>query len=77
LLRCYIVQMLCGIAKDLTKLGGKTVTKLVVPLNKMTQPLLSFSVATEFYVVSLQLLLRFQHTTLGTGNSGREARLPL
>lgn len=24
-------QMLCGIAKDLTKLGGKTVTKLVTP----------------------------------------------
>lgn len=23
--------MLCGIAKDLTKLGGKTVTKLVTP----------------------------------------------
>ena len=24
--------MLCGIAKDLTKLGGKTVTKLVTPV---------------------------------------------
>ena len=24
-------QMLCGVAKDLTKLGGKTVTKLVTP----------------------------------------------
>jgi hypothetical protein len=24
-------QLLCGIAKDLTKLGGKTVTKLVTP----------------------------------------------
>jgi len=42
MLRCYTVQMLCGIAKDLTKLGGKTVTKLVVPLNKMTQPPLEF-----------------------------------
>lgn len=27
-------QMLCGIAKDLTKLGGKTVTKLVTPEEK-------------------------------------------
>lgn len=27
-------QMLCGIAKDLTKLGGKTVTKLVTPDEK-------------------------------------------
>ncbi|KAG7667527.1 hypothetical protein Ndes2526B_g07519 [Nannochloris sp. 'desiccata'] len=27
-------QMLCGIAKDLTKLGGKTVTKLVTPEGK-------------------------------------------
>ena len=26
-----LAQMLCGIAKDLTKLGGKTVTKLVTP----------------------------------------------
>ena len=24
-------QLMCGIAKDLTKLGGKTVTKLVTP----------------------------------------------
>ncbi|EKX49171.1 hypothetical protein GUITHDRAFT_44341, partial [Guillardia theta CCMP2712] len=29
-----IAQMLCGIAKDLTKLGGKTVTKLVTPEEK-------------------------------------------
>ncbi len=29
-----IAQMLCGIAKDLTKLGGKTVTKLVTPDEK-------------------------------------------
>lgn len=29
-------QMLCGIAKDLTKLGGKTVTKLVTPDEKQT-----------------------------------------
>ena len=31
--RRYVIlaQMLCGIAKDLTKLGGKTVTKLVTP----------------------------------------------
>jgi len=27
-------QMLCGVAKDLTKLGGKTVTKLVTPEGK-------------------------------------------
>lgn len=27
-------QMLCGVAKDLTKLGGKTVTKLVTPDEK-------------------------------------------
>jgi hypothetical protein len=27
-------QMLCGVAKDLTKLGGKTVTKLVTPEEK-------------------------------------------
>ena len=27
-------QALCGIAKDLTKLGGKTVTKLVTPEDK-------------------------------------------
>lgn len=27
---------LCGIAKDLTKLGGKTVTKLVTPDEKQT-----------------------------------------
>lgn len=27
-------QMMCGIAKDLTKLGGKTVTKLVTPEGK-------------------------------------------
>lgn len=26
--------MLCGVAKDLTKLGGKTVTKLVTPSEK-------------------------------------------
>ncbi|KIZ03603.1 major facilitator transporter [Monoraphidium neglectum] len=26
-----VAQMLCGVAKDLTKLGGKTVTKLVTP----------------------------------------------
>lgn len=26
--------MLCGVAKDLTKLGGKTVTKLVTPDEK-------------------------------------------
>ena len=29
-----VAQMLCGIAKDLTKLGGKTVTKLVTPEEK-------------------------------------------
>jgi hypothetical protein len=27
-------HMLCGVAKDLTKLGGKTVTKLVTPDEK-------------------------------------------
>ena len=27
-------QVLCGVAKDLTKLGGKTVTKLVTPDEK-------------------------------------------
>jgi hypothetical protein len=27
-------HMLCGVAKDLTKLGGKTVTKLVIPDEK-------------------------------------------
>jgi MFS family permease len=31
-----LAQMLCGIAKDLTKLGGKTVTKLVTPDEKQT-----------------------------------------
>jgi hypothetical protein len=31
------VQMLCGIAKDLTKLGGKTVTKLVTGDEKQTR----------------------------------------
>ena len=31
-----IAQMLCGIAKDLTKLGGKTVTKLVTPDEKQS-----------------------------------------
>jgi hypothetical protein len=30
-------QMLCGIAKDLTKLGGKTVAKLVTPDDKQVQ----------------------------------------
>jgi len=30
-------QMLCGIAKDLTKLGGKTVTKLVTPDEKQSK----------------------------------------
>ena len=29
-----IAQAMCGIAKDLTKLGGKTVTKLVTPEEK-------------------------------------------
>ncbi len=29
--------MLCGIAKDLTKLGGKTVTKLVTPDEQQTK----------------------------------------
>ncbi|GAB4819699.1 hypothetical protein N2152v2_006745 [Parachlorella kessleri] len=29
-------QMLCGVAKDLTKLGGKTVTKLVTPEEKQS-----------------------------------------
>lgn len=33
-------QMLCGIAKDLTKLGGKTVTKLVTPDEKEVTTLL-------------------------------------
>jgi Major Facilitator Superfamily len=32
-----IAQMFAGIAKDLTKLGGKTVTKLVTPDEKKTQ----------------------------------------
>lgn len=32
-----IAQMFAGIAKDLTKLGGKTVTKLVTPAEKETQ----------------------------------------
>ncbi|KAG2481837.1 hypothetical protein HYH03_019200, partial [Edaphochlamys debaryana] len=31
-----LAQMLCGIAKDLTKLGGKTVTKLVTPDEKQS-----------------------------------------
>jgi hypothetical protein len=31
------LQMLCGIAKDLTKLGGKTVTKLVTGDEKQTR----------------------------------------
>ena len=30
-------QMLCGIAKDLTKLGGKTVAKLVTPTDKQNR----------------------------------------
>ena len=30
-------QMLCGVAKDLTKLGGKTVTKLVTPEEKQVR----------------------------------------
>jgi hypothetical protein len=30
-------QMLCGVAKDLTKLGGKTVTKLVTPDEKQVR----------------------------------------
>lgn len=30
-------QTLCGIAKDLTKLGGKTVGKLVTPDDKQTK----------------------------------------
>ncbi len=34
LLYVTFAQMLCGIAKDLTKLGGKTVTKLVTPDEK-------------------------------------------
>ena len=32
-----VAQMFAGIAKDLTKLGGKTVTKLVTPEEKETQ----------------------------------------
>lgn len=32
-----IAQMFGGIAKDLTKLGGKTVTKLVTPDDKATK----------------------------------------
>lgn len=32
-----IAQMFAGVAKDLTKLGGKTVTKLVTPQDKETQ----------------------------------------
>ena len=31
-----LAQMLCGVAKDLTKLGGKTVTKLVTPDEKQS-----------------------------------------
>lgn len=31
-----LAQMLCGVAKDLTKLGGKTVTKLVTPEEKQS-----------------------------------------
>lgn len=30
-------QLLCGVAKDLTKLGGKTVTKLVTPEGKQSK----------------------------------------
>lgn len=32
-----LAQMLCGIAKDLTKLGGKTVTKIVTPDAQQTK----------------------------------------
>ena len=32
-----VAQMLCGIAKDLVKLGGKTVTKLVTPDEKQAR----------------------------------------
>jgi MFS family permease len=45
-------QMLCGIAKDLTKLGGKTVAKLVTPDEKQTSlfRLVSF-ITGEFSIV--------------------------
>ena len=32
-----VAQLFAGVAKDLTKLGGKTVTKLVTPAEKSTQ----------------------------------------
>lgn len=41
-------QALCGVAKDLTKLGGKTVTKLVTPDEKQTKLFKLVSLLTGF-----------------------------
>jgi MFS family permease len=35
----FLSQALCGVAKDLVKLGGKTVTKLITPEEKQEQRL--------------------------------------
>ena len=43
-----IAQMFAGIAKDLTKLGGKTVTKLVTPEERETQLFQLVSLITGF-----------------------------
>ena len=48
LLYVTFAQMLCGIAKDLTKLGGKTVTKLVTPEEKQSKLFKLVSFVTGF-----------------------------
>jgi hypothetical protein len=56
-------QMLCGIAKDLTKLGGKTVTKLVTPDERQSQ---------LFRLVSL--ITGWKNSLKGTGPRRRSRR---
>ncbi|NP_001171775.1 major facilitator superfamily-like [Saccoglossus kowalevskii] len=51
-----VAQMFCGISKDLVKLGGKTVTKLVTPEDKQTR---------LFKIVSL--LTGWKNTLKGVG----------
>jgi len=59
-------QMLCGVAKDLTKLGGKTVTKLVTPDER--------EVRAGWPDIIITLLLDSMPIFIWLGCAGRNAR---
>jgi hypothetical protein len=66
---CHIVtdEHLCGIAKDLTKLGGKTDTKIVTPDTKETHlfKLVSF-ITGEFRPLASTSMLCASDTEIST-----------